>query len=79
MRVDPRLVAEILGLAPAESQVAVLLAVGRTVRDIALATGRSVSTVRWHMKHVFDKARVSRQAELVRLVLSLAGVPEFRS
>ena len=79
MRVDPGLVAEILGLTPAESQVAVLLAEGRTVRDIALATGRSVSTVRWHMKHVFDKAGVSRQAELVRLVLSLAGVPEFRS
>ncbi len=78
-RVDSGLVAEVLGLTPAESQVAVLLADGRTVRDIALATGRSISTVRWHMRHVFDKAQVSRQAELVRLVLSLAGVPELRS
>ena len=38
---DPPLVAATLGLSPAENRVAVLLADGNTVRDIAMATGRS--------------------------------------
>ena len=34
-RIDPRLVAEVLGLTPAESELAVMLSQGKTVRDIA--------------------------------------------
>ena len=74
-RVDPELVAQALGLTPAESHVAVMLAEGRSVRDIAVATGRKDSTVRWHMLHIFSKNGISRQVELVQLVLSLAGIP----
>ena len=71
-RIAPELVAETLGLTPAESQVAALLAEGRTVRDIAAATGRLETSVHWHLKHIFHKQGISRQADLVRLVLSLA-------
>lgn len=39
--VDPSLVAAALGLTQAESHIAVLLAEGNTVRDIAIATGRT--------------------------------------
>ena len=77
-RLDPDVVARTLGLTPAESQVAALLADGKTVRDIALATGRLESTIRSHVKHMFAKHGLSRQADLVHLVLSLASAPEFR-
>ena len=58
--------------------VAVLLAEGMTVREVAVATGRGESTIRSHVKHMFARHGLSRQAELVRLVLSLAGAPEPR-
>ena len=61
-----------------ESRVAVLLARGMSVRGIAAATGRNESTIRSHVKHMFTKHRLSRQADLVRLVQSLAGAPESR-
>ena len=74
--VAPEFVAATLGLTLAESHIAVWLAQGRTVRDIALATGRSAGTVRWHIKHIFTKCGISRQMELVQLVLSLADLPQ---
>lgn len=76
--IDPELVATALGLTRAESEVATALAEGRTVRRIAAVTGRTEGTVRWHMKHVFNKLGVSRQIEVARLVLPLAGLPPPR-
>ena len=73
--IDPALVEDTLDLSPAETHVAMLLAEGRTVREIAAATGRRESTIRWHLHHIFDKHRISRQVELVQLVLSLGGIP----
>ena len=73
--IDPRQVGAILGLTPAESHVAVSLAQGKTIRDIAVATGRSETTIRWHIKHMFAKHGLSRQVELVQLVMSLADAP----
>ena len=75
LHIDPRLVAAALDLTPAESEVAVMLAQGMDVRDIASATGRRESTIRSHIKRVFAKHGLSRQVDLVRLVLSLAAVP----
>ena len=72
--VDPELAAAALGLTPAESQIAVLLAEGRGIDDIAAATWRGAGTVRWHLKRIFTKHGLSRQTELVRLVLSLADL-----
>lgn len=66
-------VGSVLGLTPAESGVAVELAAGRTVPDIAARSGRAESSVRTHLKHIHRKLGVSRRADLVRLVLS---VPE---
>ena len=76
--IDARVAAAALGLTGMESRVAVLLARGMSVREIAAATGRNESTIRSHVKHMFTKHRLSRQADLVRLVLSLAGAPESR-
>ena len=77
-RIDPVVAAAALGLMGMESRVAVLLAEGMNVREIAVATGRGESTIRSHVKHIFAKHGLSRQAELVRLVLSLAGAPKPR-
>ena len=74
-RINADHVAAALGLTPAESHVATMLAEGKTIRDIAVATGRSPNTVKWHVNHIFTKVGVSRQADLVRLVLSLGNVP----
>ncbi len=71
-RLDPAFVAQTLDLTPAESHIAVWLAEGRTVRDIAVTTGRTEGTVYWHMKRIYHKLSLSGQADLVRLVLSVA-------
>ena len=71
--IDLELVAAALGLTPSESMVAIMLAEGRNVREIAAVAGRQVSTVQYHVKRIHGKLGVSTRAELVRLVLSLAG------
>ena len=70
--IDPDFVAAALGLTPAESQVATFLAEGGTVHDIAAMTSRRESTVRWLVKQIYNKQGISRQADLVRLILSIA-------
>ena len=73
VRVDPDLAAAVLGLTPMESRVAVMLAEGFNVREIATAVQRKESTIRFHVKRIFAKHGLRRQSELVRLVLSVAG------
>ena len=70
-RIDPELVARVLGLTPMESRVAVWLAQGKSVRDMAETTGRTEGSIYWHLKQIYQKQPVSRQADLVRLVLSI--------
>ena len=70
--IDPVLVATALRLTPAESQIAVRLAEGQTVQEIAAATGRTTGSVYWHLNRIYRKQGITRQADLVRLVLSVA-------
>lgn len=77
-RIDPAIAGAALGLTGMESRVAVLLAEGMRVREIAAATGRKESTIRTHVKHLLAKHGLSRQAELVRLVRSLDDAPDYR-
>ncbi len=74
----PAMAGEVFGFSEAESRVAVLMADGMSVREIAAATGRKESTIRWHVKRMFAKHGLSREAELVRLVLSLSNSSEYR-
>ena len=73
-RVNPELVATILGLTPSESHVAVALATGQTIAGIADAQDCAESTVRTHLKRVYRKQGIRKQTELVRRVLSLEGL-----
>ena len=75
VRIEPDLVQAVLGLTPAETEIALLLAEGRTLRQIGATTGRGYSTVRTHLKHVFTKLGVSRQFEVAQRVLALSSLP----
>ena len=76
--IDPGRVGKALGLTRAESRVAVSLAEGKTIDDIARETERSRTTVKWHIRHIYAELGVSRQIELAQLVTSLADVPGLR-
>ena len=76
--IDVGLVRAALGLTPAESQLATLVAHGQRVRDIAALTGRSEGTIRWHLNKIFRKQGISGQADLARRVLALDGFPRYR-
>ena len=73
-RIDRRVLTESLGLTPAESEVAALLAEGLSVSDIVKRKGPSEYTVRWHVKQSLRKLGVSRQMDLVRIVQASGGV-----
>ncbi len=72
-RVAPGLVADLLGLTPAESRVAVAVAAGQTVAGAAHEVGCAESTVRTHLKRVYRKLGICKQTELVGRVVSLGG------
>ena len=73
-RINPDLVATTLELTPGETQVAVWLAEGNSVGDMADATGHTKAAIYWHLQRIYQKHSISRQADLVRLVLSLAEI-----
>ena len=75
---DPAQMGKLLGLTPAESLVAVLYAQGKSIDEIALSTGRRRTTIKWHLRHIYNKHRLSRQVELAQLLLSVADVPSVR-
>lgn len=58
-------------LTPAESRVARCLAEGMTLEQIAAALRISSLTVRTQLRSVFSKTGVRRQADLVRLLVSI--------
>ena len=61
----------LFGLTQAQARVARAFASGSTYKGVARRLGISEETVRAHVKEIYPKTRVNRQAELVRLVLSL--------
>ena len=60
------------GLTRAQAKVALAFSSGATYKQVARQLRISVETVRSHIKEIYPKTRVNRQADLVRLVLSLA-------
>ena len=66
-------VGALLGLTAAQSRVACALARGSTVGDIATMLSVSDSTVRFHLRAIFERTETRRQSDLVRLVLTVSG------
>jgi DNA-binding CsgD family transcriptional regulator len=68
---DEALLSTLYGLTRAQSRVALAFAHGGTYKGVAHSLGISEDTIRSHVKEIYPKVRVSRQADLVRLVLAL--------
>jgi DNA-binding CsgD family transcriptional regulator len=64
------------GLTTAEAKVALAAGSGLSIPEVAQKLGLSPNTVKTHLRKVFAKTATSRQAELARLMASLAVVEE---
>lgn len=68
------LLRRLYGLTKGEAQVALLVMRGEGLAPIAEELCVSLTTVKTHLRHVFDKTGIHRQAELVRLLAMLDPV-----
>src|SRR5690606_33744115 len=62
--------ARLFELTPALARLAAALAAGRTLAEYAESASITQGTARWHLKELFARTGTSRQADLVRLLLS---------
>jgi DNA-binding CsgD family transcriptional regulator len=60
----------VYNLTPSEAQVAISLANGHSIDQIARKSNHSAHTIRSQLKSVFRKTGVSRQSELIKLLLT---------
>jgi DNA-binding CsgD family transcriptional regulator len=67
--VASEVLARLYGLTAAEAAVAVAIARGEELSDIAAARGVSLNTVRTHLYRALTKTDTRRQTDLVRLLL----------
>jgi DNA-binding CsgD family transcriptional regulator/PAS domain-containing protein len=67
--ISSEVVRGLFGLTPAEASLATQLAAGLTLDEAAEALDIARNTARAHLRAIFDKAGVTRQADLVRLIL----------
>ena len=65
----PNLVS-VYGLTPSEAQVAISMANGHSIENIANTSNHSTHTIRSQLKSTFRKTGVSRQSELIKLLLT---------
>lgn len=72
--VPERLISALFGLSRAEAKLAALLCAGLTIREAGVAMGITENSARTYSKLAFSKLGVSRQAELVRRILSSVAI-----
>jgi DNA-binding CsgD family transcriptional regulator len=60
----------VYSLTPSEAQVAISIANGHSIDDIARTSNHSAHTIRSQLKSTFKKTGVSRQSELIKLLLT---------
>jgi DNA-binding CsgD family transcriptional regulator len=66
--------AELFGLTPAEACLAVALAGGKRLEDVAEERGVRMPTLRTQLRAILDKTGTRRQTDLMRLVIALPAV-----
>ena len=76
---DSNLLTSLYHFTPAETRVVAAMLEGATPAATAADLGISVNTVRRHLKQIFAKTRVRRQADLVRLMSSGLGSLQMRA
>ncbi|WP_185266804.1 helix-turn-helix transcriptional regulator [Halopseudomonas xiamenensis] len=69
-QVDNRVAKELFNFTPAETQLALQLANGLSLEEAAENLGIMRNTARAHLRAIFSKTGVRRQAELVRVMLN---------
>ncbi|MEO5323559.1 helix-turn-helix transcriptional regulator [Mesorhizobium sp. CC13] len=72
--VEGDLVRQLFDLTPAEAAVARRLTAGLSLEDAASSLDISRNTARAHLRSIFSKSGITRQTELVRLVLNSAVI-----
>jgi DNA-binding CsgD family transcriptional regulator len=65
---------ELYGLSPAESRLAVALARGKRMTELAGEFGVQITTLRTQLSSILRKCEVERQSDLVRLISSIPVV-----
>lgn len=73
IELDHALLARLYGLTPSEAALAERLAGGDPLAAAAASHGIAESTARSHLARIFEKTGTHRQAELVKLLVSLAA------
>ena len=68
------LVRQLFDLTPAEAAVARRLAAGLSLEDAASALEISRNTARAHLRSIFSKSGITRQTELVRMMLNSVAI-----
>jgi DNA-binding CsgD family transcriptional regulator/PAS domain-containing protein len=72
--------AELFGLSPSESRLAVALLAGKRLRDVAVEFGVRITTLRTQLSFILKKVGVERQVDLVRVLSHIpvitARIPE---
>ena len=66
---------DLFGLTAAEIRLAAAVFEGLSLPEAAEKFGISINTARFQLARIFDKTGVSRQAELVKLMMQLASSP----
>lgn len=74
LKPSDRVLATAFGLTPAERRIATMLAAGSSPRQTASELGLSYNTVRNHLKQIYGKLDVNRQADLVSKLLRLGFI-----
>lgn len=72
--VESEFVRQIFDLTPAEAAVTRRLTSGLSLEDAATSLAISRNTARAHLRSIFSKSGITRQTELVRLVLNSAAL-----
>jgi DNA-binding CsgD family transcriptional regulator len=67
-RVSESELAELYGLTPAESRLAMAVASGRRLNELTGEFGVQVTTLRTQLSSILKKCEVERQSDLVRLI-----------
>jgi DNA-binding CsgD family transcriptional regulator len=72
-RMPSEAMALLYNLTPAETRIFEMISEGLTQDAIARALGIAASTVKTHLRHLFDKTGCQRQVDLVKLAASLSS------
>ena len=73
-RVSESELAELYGLSPAESRLAIAIAFGKRLGQIAGELGVQITTLRTQLSSILRKCEVERQSDLVRLISNISVV-----